>query len=50
MRTENPIGENGENMKDLEEIKRTAGIKIKKEGENGFAGTVFPVEYKKRKN
>ena len=37
-------------MKDLEEIKRTAGMKIKKEGKDGFAGTVFPVEYKKRKS
>lgn len=36
-------------MKDLNEIKNTIGIKIKKEGEDGFGGTVFPIEYKKGK-
>ncbi len=37
----------GGKMKDIEEIKRTQGIVIKKEGLNGFGGTVFPIEYKK---
>lgn len=36
-------------MKDIEEIKKTAGMKIKKEGRDGFGGTVFPVYYKNRK-
>ena len=36
-------------MRDLEEIKNTIGLKIKKEGRDGFGGTVFPVEYKKGK-
>lgn len=36
-------------MRDIEEIKQTAGLKIKKEGKDGFAGTVFPIEYKKGK-
>ena len=33
-------------MRDIEDIKATAGIVIKKEGKDGFGGTVFPVEYK----
>ena len=36
-------------MKDIEEIKKTSGMVIKKEGPDGFGGTVFPVEYKKGK-
>lgn len=36
-------------MKNIEEIKATPGIYIKKEGPNGFGGTVFPIEYKKWK-
>lgn len=36
-------------MKDIEEIKKTSGIFIKKEGPDGFGGTVFPIEYKKGK-
>ena len=35
-------------MKDRETIKNTIGVKIKKEGEDGFAGTVYKVSYKKR--
>lgn len=36
-------------MKDIEEIKRTPGIVIKKEGPDGFGGSVFPIEYKNGK-
>ena len=36
-------------MKDIEEIKKSSGIYIKKEGPDGFGGTVFPIEYKKGK-
>lgn len=36
-------------MKSIEEIKNTPGILIKKEGEDGFGGTVFPVCYKNGK-
>lgn len=36
-------------MKDIKEIKRTSGMIIKKEGFNGFGGTIFPIEYKKGK-
>ena len=36
-------------MKNIETIKSTPGILIKKEGEDGFAGTVFPVYYKNGK-
>ena len=36
-------------MRDIEEIKKTSGIVIKKEGKDGFGGTVFPIEYKKGK-
>lgn len=35
--------------KNFDEIKQTAGMIIKKEGPDGFGGTVFPIEYKKRK-
>lgn len=35
--------------RDREEIRRTPGIFIKKEGEDGFGGTVFPVTYKNGK-
>lgn len=36
-------------MRDLEEIKKTMGLKIKAEKKNGFGGSVFPIEYKKGK-
>ena len=36
-------------MKDIEEIKRTPGIVIKREGPDGFGGSVFPIEYKNGK-
>lgn len=36
-------------MRDLEEIKQTMGMKIKAEKNNGFGGSIFPVEYKKGK-
>lgn len=36
-------------MKDIEEIKKTPGLFIKKEGKNGFGGTLFPIEYKNGK-
>lgn len=36
-------------MKNIEEIKRTSGMVIKKEGPDGFGGTIFPIEYKKGK-
>lgn len=36
-------------MRNIEEIKSTPGLVIKKEGIDGLAGTVFPIEYKKGK-
>ena len=36
-------------MKNIEEIKRTTGIQIKMEGQDGFAGTVHKVIYKNGK-
>ncbi len=36
-------------MKNIEEIKKTPGMYIKKEGQDGFGGAVFPIEYKKGK-
>ena len=33
-------------MKDIEEIKKTMGMKIKAEKKNGFGGSIFPIEYK----
>lgn len=36
-------------MKNIEEIKKTPGIIIKKQGQDGFGGTIFPIEYKKGK-
>lgn len=36
-------------MKNIEEIKKTPGIIIKKQGQDGFGGTIFPIEYKKEK-
>ena len=36
-------------MRDIEEIKKTSGLVIKKEGIDGLAGTVFPIEYRKGK-
>lgn len=36
-------------MRDLEEIKKTMGMKIKGEKKNGFGGSIFPVEYKNGK-
>lgn len=36
-------------MRDIEEIKQTTGLKIKKEKSNGIAGCIFPVEYKNGK-
>lgn len=36
-------------MRDIEEIKKTSGLVIKKEGQDGLAGTVFPIEYRKGK-
>ena len=35
-------------MKNIEEIKKTPGMIIKKQGKDGFGGTVFPVEYKNK--
>ena len=35
-------------MRNIEEIKQTRGIMIKREDDNGFGGTVFKnIEYKK---
>ena len=36
-------------MRTREEIKKTRGIFIKKEGKDGFGGSVYPVEYKNGK-
>lgn len=36
-------------MRNLEDIKKTTGIKIKKEGEDGFGGTVYMITYKNGK-
>ena len=36
-------------MKDIEDIKKTVGMKIKKEGQDGFGGTVFNTYYKNGK-
>lgn len=36
-------------MRNIDEIKQTSGMVIKKEGKDGFGGTVFPIEYKKGK-
>lgn len=36
-------------MKDINEIKNISGVYIKKEGQDGFGGTVYPIEYKKGK-
>ena len=36
-------------MRNLDEIKQTSGMIIKKEGVNGFGGTIFPIEYKNGK-
>ena len=36
-------------MRDLDEIKQTRGLKIKKEKKNGFGGSLFPIEYKNGK-
>ena len=36
-------------MRNLEEIKKTMGMKIKAEKNNGFGGSIFPIEYKKGK-
>ena len=36
-------------MKNIEDIRKTTGIKIKKEGKNGFGGTVFNTYYKNGK-
>lgn len=36
-------------MRDIEEIKKTQGMLIKKEGQDGFGGSIFPIEYKKGK-
>ena len=36
-------------MKNIEEIKKTPGMIIKKQGKDGFGGTVFPIEYKNGK-
>lgn len=36
-------------MRDLEEIKKTSGLVIKKEGKDVLAGTVFPIEYRNGK-
>lgn len=36
-------------MRDINEIKQTSGIVIKREGRDGFGGTVFPIEYKNGK-
>ena len=36
-------------MKDIDEIKKTSGLVIRKEGRDGFAGTVFETYYKNGK-
>lgn len=36
-------------MRDIEEIWSTAGMVIKAKKEDGFGGTIFPIEYKKGK-
>lgn len=36
-------------MKDINIIKQTMGMKIKKEMKNGFGGSLFPIEYKNGK-
>ena len=36
-------------MRNREEIKKTTGLLIKKEGVDGFGGSVYPVEYKNGK-
>ena len=36
-------------MRNVDEIKQTSGMVIKKEGKDGFGGTVFPIEYKNGK-
>lgn len=36
-------------MRNIEEIKRTMGMKIKAEKSNGFGGSIFPIEYKNGK-
>ena len=36
-------------MKNIEDIKNTPGLLIKKDGEDGFAGTIFDVNYKNGK-
>jgi len=36
-------------VRDREEIRKTTGVEIKKEGKDGFGGSVYPVEYKNGK-
>lgn len=36
-------------MRDINEIKKTKGLIIKKEKSNGFGGSLFPIEYKNGK-
>lgn len=36
-------------MRDREEIRKTTGVEIKKEGKDGFGGSVYPIEYKNGK-
>lgn len=36
-------------MRNIDEIKQTSGMVIKKEGKDGFGGTVFPIEYRNGK-
>lgn len=36
-------------MKDIEEIKKTSGMSIDGEGEDGMMGRLFPIEYKNGK-
>lgn len=36
-------------MKDIEEIKKTTGMKLKMEGQDGFGGTVYKITYKNGK-
>lgn len=36
-------------MRNLEDIKKTMGMKIKAEKKNGFGGSIFPIEYKNGK-
>lgn len=36
-------------MRNIEEIRNTPGLVIKKEGRDGLGGTVFPIEYRKGK-